>query len=114
MSKRFYGSLSFTEIYDQAKKGHSAFRKAENGKIYFDVTIWLNDQKDKYGNDMSIQINPKKDRKEIDGNPYIGNAKLAEQQNTPVSSRDIPDEMTPISTSTGNTTGSEPIDDLPF
>jgi len=60
MSKRFYGSICVSEIVELAKRKHSAFTKADNGKIYANVTIWLNDEPDKYGNVMAIQLNPKR------------------------------------------------------
>jgi hypothetical protein len=60
---------------EKAKAGHSAFSKANNGKIYFNVNIWLNDQPDKFDNVISVQLNSKKDMKEQEGKVYIGNAK---------------------------------------
>lgn len=87
MSTRFYGSICVSDLIDFAHKKHSAFTKSENGKIYANVNVWLNDETDKYGNIMSVQLNPKKDLREQDGQPYIGNFKEAEAK--PVTSRDI-------------------------
>jgi hypothetical protein len=75
MSTLFGGSLCLTDIMEKAKSGHSAFSKANNGKIYFNVNIWLNDQPDKFDNVISVQLNSKKDMKEQEGKVYIGNAK---------------------------------------
>jgi len=44
------GSLCLTEIVEKAKQGHSAFTKAANGKIYFNILQWLNSEPDKFGN----------------------------------------------------------------
>lgn len=86
MSQLFYGSVCLTDIVEHAKKGHSAFTKADNGKIYANVNVWLNEEVDKYGNIMSCQLSPKKDLKERDGTPYIGNMKASEQK--PVTKND--------------------------
>lgn len=70
------GSLCFTDILAKAKEGHSAFSKAQNGKIYFNVTVWHNEETDKYGNDSSIMLNSHKDKREQEGKCYIGNLKI--------------------------------------
>lgn len=119
MSLRFYGSICVSDLVDLAHKKHSAFTKADNGKIYANCTVWLNDEKDKFGNIMSVQLNPKKELREQDGQPYIGNMKEAESK--PVSSRDtsglsLPSdiESAPKSQSNGASVDAPPIDDLPF
>lgn len=71
----YLGSLCLSEINDQAKKGHSAFKRAKNGKIYFDVCIWLNSEPNKYGNDLSIQLSSSKEKRDQEGKIYLGNAK---------------------------------------
>lgn len=73
------GSICLTELVAQCKKGHSAFSKADNGKLYFNVALWLNDEPDKYGNHMSIQLSSKKESKDKDGKVYIGNAKFSDK-----------------------------------
>lgn len=78
MSKLMGGSLCLTDINANAKIGHSAFSKGKNGKIYFNINIWLNDQKDKYDNDASIQLNSTKELRDTEGKIYIGNAKYVE------------------------------------
>lgn len=83
MSKLFTGSICLTDISENFKKKHSGFSKSEkNGKIYANVSIWINDQPDQFGNDGSIQINPKKDSQ--DSKFYIGNVKLSEVKNSQV------------------------------
>lgn len=119
----FYGSVCLTDMIELAKKKHSAFSKGNNGKIYANVNVWLNDEKDKYGNIMSVQINPTKEMKDLEDRVYIGNLKESERAK-PVSDRDInsldtdfdiasrPSNATSASTAAGDIT--EPIDDLPF
>lgn len=70
------GSLCLTDILAKAKEGHSAFSKAQNGKIYFNVTVWHNEETDKYGNDSSIMLNSHKDKREQEGKVYVGNLKM--------------------------------------
>jgi hypothetical protein len=83
MEKQFFtGTMCLSDMLDFAKKGHSAFSKANNEKIYFSFKQWLNEEKDKYGNDGSIQLNSKKEskQKDLDANGgkevYIGNFKV--------------------------------------
>jgi hypothetical protein len=80
MSQLFTGSICLTDLIEQARKQHSAFAKAENGKIYFNVQTWLNDEPDKFGNTMSHALNSKKDFKEKEGKVYIGNSKRMESK----------------------------------
>jgi len=76
MSKLYYGSIDFSKLLEQAKAGHKAFSKAENGKIYMNLNVWVNDQKDQYGNDASIQASYKEAPKE--DKFYFGNLKESE------------------------------------
>lgn len=121
MSKLFFGSICLTDLIDQAKQKHSAFTKGNNGKIYASVNVWLNDDKDKFGNIMSVQINPSKEAKDIDKRLYIGNLKESEGAK-PVSDTDISgiDNIFDVP-SRPSASGAkpvsdvtEPIDDLPF
>lgn len=121
MSTRFYGSICITDLFDLVNKKHSAVYKGDNGKIYADTQIWLNDEVDKFGNVLSVQLNPKKDLIEKDGRPYIGNFKEAERK--PISSRDtgalsLPDDIAIREKKTAETPDPEPIgepkSDLPF
>lgn len=76
MSKLLYGSIDFSKLLELAKAGNPAFKKAENGKIYLNLNVWLNDEKDKYGNDASIQTSFKDAPK--DDKHYFGNLKFSE------------------------------------
>lgn len=97
MSKFLTGSLCLSDINAKAKEGHSAFSRADNGKIYLNIKLWLNDEPDKYGHTASLQLNSTKEKRESEGNVYIGNAKPAETK--------------PIA---GNATDVPADDDLPF
>lgn len=37
MNQLFGGSICLTELVEQAKKGHSGFSKAQNGKVYCNI-----------------------------------------------------------------------------
>lgn len=73
------GSLCLTQINEAAKSGHSAFSRASNGKIYFNIIEWENDNVDKFGNNFSVKLNPKKDAPDNEKNIYIGNLKRQER-----------------------------------
>jgi hypothetical protein len=85
----FYGSIDFSKLLEQAKTGNKAFTKNENGKIYLNVRVWVNDELDKYGNVASFQSNFKGATKE--DRFYFGNLKESEQIVEEVTAEDIPD-----------------------
>jgi len=95
-----YGSLCYTEIVAQAKNSHPAFSRAQNGKVYFNIDVWLNDEPDKLGNTISVSLAKKKgeDIKSV----TIGNLKANEPQQ----------QITHPRPTTENK--SEDDDDLPF
>lgn len=98
MSKLYYGSIDFSKLLEQAKAGHKAFSKASNGKIYLNLNVWVNDEKDQYGNDASIQATFKDAAK--DDKFYFGNLKESDyngSQPLEENNEDIPE-----------------VDDLPF
>lgn len=120
----FYGSIDVTLLIEQAKAKHSAFTKGNNGKIYASINVWLNSEPDKFGNIMSVQINPSKEMKDLDKKMYIGNLKESEGPK-PVTDRDLNNLDTDFDApvrQTGSSTPSpdhpsgvtELIDDLPF
>ena len=82
MSKRMYGSICLSDLSAAYKAGHPGISKSEkNGKIYVNLTVWINDQPDQYGNDAGVQISQNKDYAE---KPiYIGNLKHAEKPAAP-------------------------------
>lgn len=102
MSQLFYGSICITDLIEKAKEYHSAFSKGNNGKIYCNISVWLNDAEDKYGNILSLLLSSKKENREKEGKIYIGNCKKSEfQEPKPLDTKDV-NSMTEI------------VDDLPF
>lgn len=88
MPQQFYGSICITELLEQAKEKHSAFVKGTNGKIYANVSMWLNDDADKFGNIMSMKLSCTKDKIDTEGKVYVGNFKESETSK-PISNQDI-------------------------
>lgn len=81
MSQLLNGSLDLTLILEKAKAKHSAFNKSEkNGHIYFNITQWVNDEPNEFGQHSSLLLNSSKDAKDAEGKVYIGNAKKVEGQ----------------------------------
>jgi hypothetical protein len=100
MSKLRTASICYTDLAEAAKSGHTAFSRAKNGKVYFNVAIWDNEEENKFGQNVSIQLSPKKD---TESKPlYIGNGNKQEG----------PSEKGKVFTS--STTKSKSDDDLPF
>lgn len=95
MAQSFYGSIDFSKLLEQAKSGNKAFTKNENGKIYLNVRVWVNDEEDKFGNIASFQSNFKGAQKE--DKFYFGNLKESKPTEEPINSNDVPS-----------------VDDLPF
>jgi hypothetical protein len=75
MAERLSASICINDIYEASKAGHSAINTAKNGKKYANIVIWINDNKDKFDNDISIQLNSHQDKRETEGKVYIGNGK---------------------------------------
>lgn len=114
MNQLFGGSVCLTELIEQAKKGHSAFSKAQNGKVYFNILSWLNDKEDKFGNTMSHQLGSKKDMRDKEEKIYIGNSKKLESSQ-PIHSNDIDDSgLDNIPERKNKQVVEEGVDDLPF
>jgi hypothetical protein len=102
MSILINGSLCLTDLVEQAQKGHSAFNRGKNNKVYVNFTEWVNDEPDAYGNHASIQLNSTKEKRETEGKVYIGNGKRSDTtQSHPVT----PQEAAPIAAA---------LDNLPF
>lgn len=111
----FGGSICLTDLNEYARKGHSAFSKARNGKIYCNMLTWLNDEKDEYGNNMSHQLSSTKDMRAKEGKIYIGNSKHLETSK-PVSARDIPDDndFDNVPVRSKDSSQQDAANDLPF
>lgn len=65
MSKLYQGSINLSNI-DKQK-----LYTCKNGDKWLNVSIWINDEPDKFGNHLSIQQSTKKDESKI----YLGNCK---------------------------------------
>jgi len=83
MAKLFNGSIDLSKIdkslIKTLDKDGNPFK---NGAKYLSVSIWLNDEPDKYGNTLSIQIGDKENR------IYLGNAKeYKKKEDTPIATR---------------------------
>jgi hypothetical protein len=89
MAQSFYGSIDFSKLLEQAKSGNKAFTKNENGKIYLNVRVYVNDEVDKYGNIASLQSNFKGATK--DDKFYFGNLKESTPYEAQVEANDVPD-----------------------
>ena len=81
MAQSYYGSIDFSKLIEQAKSGNKAFSKSENGKIYLNVRMYVNDEVDKFGNVASFQSNFKGAAKE--DKFYFGNMK----ESTPIENK---------------------------
>lgn len=93
MSQLFNGSICLSDLIANAKLPHSAFTKANNGKIYANISIWLNDEPDKFGNVICLQLNSTKEMRETEGKVYIGNAKKSENAAPEPLSQDSASEL---------------------
>ena len=96
MSKMYFGSIDVSKI-DKAK-----LVKGEKG-TYLNITVWVNDELDKFGNIASVQQGQTKEEREAkQPKIYLGNLKTPEERT------EYPDN------SGGQPTQSPPIDDLGF
>lgn len=76
MAKYIKASLCFTDLLEAAKAGHSAFSRSDkNKKVYFNLTVWINDEVDKFGNNAGFQLSSSKEKQEKEGKIYVGNGK---------------------------------------
>jgi len=85
MSKLITASINLKKV-DQ-----SLLIKGEKGN-YLNLTIWINDQPDKYGNDVSVEQRTEKGKEKI----YLGNGrsyKPSEQPTSPTNPGNDIDDM---------------------
>lgn len=75
MSNLFLGRINLTKIDKDKLLKSDKTTKNKHGKeipnVWMDVTVWLNDTPDKYGNTLAIQQSTSKDEPKV----YIGNCK---------------------------------------
>ena len=69
MNKLFYAKIAVSKI-DKSKLFEG------KNETYLDLSIWINDIPDKFGNDMSIEQSTKKGENKI----YLGNGKHFEKK----------------------------------
>ena len=92
-STLYYGSICVTDIIEWANKQHSAFVKGNNGKIYGNINLWVNETEDKFGNHVSVQLSAVKEKRDVEGKCYIGNAKKSTfQEPQPITSKSLYNE----------------------
>ncbi|MCK5612896.1 hypothetical protein KAR91_64075 [Candidatus Pacearchaeota archaeon] len=80
MSKLYFGKIDVLKIdKDKLYKGKKG--------TYLDLTVWINDEPDTYGNTMSIQQSTKQDEEKI----YLGEGK-EHQRRAPEVNTGLPEE----------------------
>ena len=88
MARRFWGSINLDEIKTAINSGITPF-EGKKGK-YATVSVWVEDQPDKFGNSLSITMY-NKDKKETF---YLGNLKeeevAAQKASEPSKDSDLP------------------------
>jgi hypothetical protein len=77
MSTFYNGSICLSDIPKEK------ITEGKNGKKYLNVTLWVNDSPDQYGNIGSIQVSQTKEQREAqEKKQYIGNFKQPQVQVT--------------------------------
>ncbi len=76
----YYGSIDVTTLLKQANLPHSAFvRAGKENKAFAQITVWVNEEPDQYGNSVSIKLSSKTaELAKAEGNVYLGNLKKSE------------------------------------
>lgn len=98
---------------DLSKIDKSRIVIGKNGGKFFNIQIFVNDQADQYGNDVSIQVNQTKEERES-GVPrvYLGNGKTVHRTPNPTTG---PVEGATLPTRpSAAPAASQSDDDLPF
>jgi hypothetical protein len=75
MSTFYTGSICLSDIPKEK------ITEAKNGKKYLNLTLWVNDTADQYGNIGSIQVSQTKEQRDAqEKKQYIGNFKAPNAQ----------------------------------
>jgi|ERR1700676_153745 len=76
----YYGSIDVTTLLKQANLPHSAFiRAGKENKAFAQITVWVNEEPDQYGNYVSIKLNSASaELAKVEGAIYLGNLKKSE------------------------------------
>jgi hypothetical protein len=88
MSKLYLGSIDLNkikkeDIVTKDKEGNPF----QNGAKYLNVSIWVNDEPDKYGNSLAVKTGGK------EASYYIGNAKEYKSNNQPQPDNAVDDDL---------------------
>jgi len=74
MSTLYSASICVSDIPKE-----KVVKSEKNGKSYLNIDVWINDEKDQYGNEGSINIRQSKEEREAkEKRTYIGNLKRVE------------------------------------
>lgn len=91
---------------DLSKIDKTRIVEGKNGGKYFNITIILNDTKDQYGNDVSVQVGQTKEERSAKTKAvYLGNGRLIYSSSVEEEAGKNP--IPPVNSSSDN-------DDLPF
>lgn len=61
MAQQFYGGICYTDLIEFLKSKKFKVVKNRNGKIYFNIQLWINDTQDEYGQHGTISLQLKED-----------------------------------------------------
>jgi hypothetical protein len=88
MSTLYNGSICLSDIpKDKITKSE------KNGKSYLNFNLWVNDEKDQYGNIGSINVSQTKEQREAgEKKVYFGNIKPVERNAAPQQAAATPTE----------------------
>lgn len=77
MSQIINVSIDFNKLKSLSKV------QGKNGAEYINLTVMLNDQKDKFGNDASVSVSQTKEEREAKTpKTYVGNGKIVFNSNS--------------------------------
>lgn len=102
-AQSFYGSLDITTLVEMYHAKHSSMTIGKNGKVYANINVWANEEPDKFGDHLSIQLNSTKEGLERDKtiNPkgkdgsqknkcYVGRGKRSNNDPQPLNNSNAP------------------------
>ena len=88
MSTLYNGSICVSDI------PKDKLTQAKNGKLYLNLDLWINDEKDQYGNIGSVSVRQSKEQREAkEKKTYIGNFKPLEKQVSEAPSQEAFDDL---------------------
>lgn len=96
------GSIDLDKLKELLKAKHPALYKSQSGKSYLNITVWVNDSPDQFGNRGSLQVYDRHSKEK----GYIGNFGLFEEQDAARNGTQ-PNQQ-------NNQSSNQEDDDLPF